>query len=257
MAEQVTAPIEAFTPAPADSGTSKIDMQKLFGKAILFVFPDVGWSVQKFVETATWARGLGFDTISPKIGEGTQAWYTVDAVKQQRAAVLAAGVGYAPFWYSVGPKFGIVTAECKMMQQYGTANGGVLISDMEVEWNGQVQAAKLFNELMRPWPGVLGVTTWADPAYQNWDSVIAEIAPCTNLWIPQRYDNWLASQVLPPEASIVQPAVDLSQEFGPNNVTSQVLRIAAAGGSAWLWDNAFAADNPGLARQLTSILHRG
>lgn len=248
----------AVTTEPSSpQGKTAEDMQKLFGKAVLFVFPDVSWSVSRFAGMAAAAKSLGFDTVSPKIGEGTQAWYSLEAVKEQRTAVLAAGCGYAPFWYSVGPKFGIVAAEARMMQQYGDANDGILIADMEVEWNGQVAAAKQFESLFRPWNGVLGVTTWADPIYQNWLGVMAALAPAVNLWIPQRYDNWLASQGLPPEATIVQAAVDLSQEFGPNNVTSQVLRIAAAGGSAWIWDNAYAQANPGLARQLTSILHKG
>jgi hypothetical protein len=250
MAPTITAP------APFH-GTSAADMQKLFGRAVLFVFPDVGWSVKQFAGMASAAKALGFDTISPKIGEGTQAWYSLDAVKQQRAAVLAAGCGYAPFWYSVGPKFGIVAAEARMMQQYGDANAGVIISDMETEWDGQVAAAEQFASIFRPWVGTLGVTTWADPIYQNWVGVMAALAPAVNVWIPQRYDNWLASQALPAEATIIQPAVDLSQEFGPNNVTSQVLRIASRGGTAWIWDNAFARANPGLARNLTAILHKG
>lgn len=238
-------------------GTTAEDMQKLFGKAICFVFPDVGWSVANFVTEAQFLHKLGFDTMSPKIGEAEQPWYSVQAVKDQRQACLDNGIGYAPFWYCDGPKFNIVPGECALLREYGDANAGIMIADMETEWNYQVGAARQFESEMRPWSGVLGVTTWADPAYQGWLGVIAAIAPAVNVWIPQRYNNWLANQSMPPEVTIVQPAVDMSLEFGANNVTSIVASIARAGGSAWIWDNVYAAGNQPLARNLCAILHKG
>jgi hypothetical protein len=241
-------------------GTTAADMQKLFGRAILFIFRTQTWTIADFQAAAQFARSLGFDTISPKRGEGTVKWYNTPAqLAEERKAVLGEGVGYAPFLYCDGPKFGLsfVPRECDVLKEMGDANDGAVVADMETEWDGQEEAATLFEEQMRPWPGVLGVTTWADPADQNWLGVAQALAPAVNLWIPQRYDNWLAAQVLPGEETIVQPALDLSQEFGPNAVASLANHVAAEGESAWIWEYVYAQQYPALVRQITSVLHAG
>jgi hypothetical protein len=230
--------------------SSAADMQTLFGKAILFVFRTQSWSPTDFANCAKFARSLGYDTISPKRGEGTQPWYSsVSVLQQERQAVLDEGCKFAPFWYCDGPKYGLgfIPRECDFLKQVGDTNDGNVIADMETEWNGQVTAAQIFNEQMRPWPGILGVTTWADPQYQNWLGVASNIAPCVNLWIPQRYDNWLASVSLPSEETIIQPALDLSQEFGPNNVLGLAKSYANEHLSGWIWEYVYAKDNPVLA----------
>jgi hypothetical protein len=126
---------------------------------------------------------------------------------------------------------------------------------MEAEWNGNVAAASAFCQNMRPWSGVLGITTWADPVQQDWLGVARAIAPCANLWIPQQYDNWLAAQAVPSEETIIQPGIDLSTEFGPNNVLALVKLIAGRHESAWFWEYVYAQENQNFVRTLTAILH--
>ena len=240
-------------------GTSAADMQRLFGKVILFVGVEAQhWTLSTFQGAAKLARSLGVDTISPKRCDGSIKWYdTAEQLHREREAVLAEGVGYAPFLYAYGPKFGDqqIRDECACLAEMASANDGCVIVDMETEWDGQVAAASLFESIMRPLPLVLGITTWADPTQQGWLGVAQALSPCANLWIPQQYDNWLANQPVPAEETILQPGVDLSSEFGPNDVLDIVKRIAARGQSAWLWDYNYAVRNQPFTRTLAAILH--
>lgn len=231
---------------------STSDPNALVGHTVLWVGAEAhGWGVSDFAAAARFARSLGFDTLSPKRADGSIKWYgTPEQLAAERAAVLAEGCGYLPFLYAYGPRFGEqqVRDECAVLQEMGTANAGAVMVDMEAEWNGADAAAALFESCMRPWPGVLYVTTWADPNVQNWDGVAAALAPCVNAWVPQRYNNWLAAQPALPEQTIIQPGVDLSQEFGANNPAT----IASGQETVWVWEYELAQSNPALARAIAT-----
>lgn len=233
-----------------------VDMNALLGRTVLWIGNECqGWSLPEFVRAAKLARMLGFDSICPKRANGEVRWYGTPAhLTEEREVVIAQGCGFIPFGYCYGPKFGArqIRDECAILREMAEANrdeqgNAVVQADMEAEWNGQVWAAQLFESIMRPWPGLLSVSTWADPNLQDWDGVALALAPCVNAWTPQRYTDWLAHQPLPPEETIVQPGVDMTGEFGVNHP----LIIAHGQPCVFAWEYQSALANPGLSNALT------
>jgi hypothetical protein len=239
---------EALAALPASNIPT--DPAKEVGPVVLFIDQNQSYSarIADLVNYAKFARAYGVDTIAPKRADGSERWYgTTQELAAERAAVLAEGVGYMPFAYCYGPKFGDqqVRAECDVLAEIMSVNNHCVCADLESEWNGQFAAGQLFEECMRPVPGLLYLTTFGDPRTMNFP--IRQIAPAVNAWLPQDYDNYLASLDSQEEGegmTVVQPALDLSGEFGPNNVPQIAAKMRAAGHkSIWLWDHAYAAGN--------------
>ncbi|HEX9036803.1 MAG TPA: LysM peptidoglycan-binding domain-containing protein [Ktedonobacterales bacterium] len=234
----------------------------LAGKVVLFIGVECArWSVMDFARAAKAARAMGVDTIAPKRLDGFIPWYATAAhLREERAAVLAEGCGYLPFAYCYGPRFGPqqIVEECKLLAQMMEANDGSVCADMETEWNGRAADAIHFATLMRPVPGFLYVTSWADPYQQNWSGVTRALAPCVNAWVPQQYNNWLAareSQLITLGASCIQPALDLTTEFGANDPLA-IARQARANGhtTIWLWEYQPALARQDYARQIAAVM---
>lgn len=225
-------------------------MQQLYGGNILWTGGETrDWSVADFGHLAQQARALGFDTICVKRADGGQRWYSSpDQLKQEAEAAAAEGCGYLPFSYCYGPRFSRandafpgeqqVRDECAILIELARAVPcHSSQADMEAEYNGAVKCAELFCSLMREASDItLSVSTWADPAIQNWEGVAAALAPCVNAWVVQRYTDWLSHQPLPAEETCVMPGVDLSQEFGQNHPAD----IAAGHPSVFVWYEGFA-----------------
>lgn len=256
--DPVTEAVQAAASVPTTQPDTSIpppDPSLEVGKIVLFVDQNESYhgNAANFAAIAQFAKSYGVDTISPKRADGEIKWYgTPEELAKEREAVLAEGVGYMPFTYCYGPRFGDnqVRGECAVLAEIMSVNNHAVCADLESEWNGQFAAASLFDECMRPVPGLLYLTTFGDPRTQN--SPIREWAPCVNAWVPQDYSNWLAS-LDGLDASvgmtIVQPALDLSQEFGNNNVVQIAAQMKARGHKTlWLWDHAFARNNPELLR---------
>ncbi len=222
------------------------------GKVVLFIGVECArWNVADFARAAKTARAMGVDTIAPKRLDGGIPWYaTTTHLREERAATLAEGCGYLPFAYCYGPRFGAkqIVEECRLLAEMMDANEGAVCADMETEWNGRAADAVHFATLMRPVSGFLYVTTWADPYQQNWSGVTRALAPCVNAWVPQQYTNWLAaneSQLIALGETCVQPALDLTTEFGANDPLALARQAHARGHSTiWLWEY-----QPALARQ--------
>lgn len=228
-------------------------MQQLYGGNILWTGGETrDWSVADFGHLAQQARALGFDTICVKRADGGQRWYaSPEQLTQEAEAAAAAGCGYLPFSYCYGPKFPRandafpgeqqVRDECAILIELARAVPcHSSQADMEAEYNGAVQCAELFCSLMREASDItLSVSTWADPAIQNWEGVAQALAPAVNAWVVQRYSDWLAHQPLPAEETCVMPGVDLSQEFGQNHPAA----IAAGQPSVFVWYEGFAFMN--------------
>ncbi len=232
------------------------------GKVVLFIGTECRtWSIQDFANAARNARAMGVDTISPKRLDGGIRWYgDVSRLREERAAVLAEGCGYLPFAYCYGPRFGDaqIADECRLLAEMMEANDGSVCADMEVEWNGRVAEAERFAALMRPVAGMLYLTSWADPLQQQWAEVTHVLAPCVNAWVPQQYTNWLAAQ----EASLValgetcvQPALDLTSEFGANDPFALAQQARTHGHTTlWLWEYQPALRNPNLTRSIAAAM---
>lgn len=225
---------------------------EIAGRVILFIGVECArWTPANFARAARAARAMGVDAIAPKRLDGSVPWYATRAhLREERAAVLAEGVGYIPFAYLYGPRLGPnqITEECRLLAEMMDANEGSACADLESEWNGRAEAATHFAELMRPITGFLYLTTWANPYQQNWTAVTHALAPCVNAWVPQQYTDWLAareSQLIGLGASCIQPALDLTNEFGANDPLALVRQARDRGHkSVWLWEY-----QPALAHQ--------
>lgn len=226
------------------------------GKIVLFVGVECkDWTPAQFGELATWAHAQGVDTIAPKRADGSIKWYG-DPVRlaAERAAVNAAGCGYLPFVYCYGPAFSTkqIDDECAVLAEIMAHNDGGVCADLEIEYDGQWGAGLRFSADMQSVPGLLFLTSWGDPRLQNFPT--GAIAPCVNAWVPQDYDNFLASceqQQISAGETIIFPALDLTQEFGPNNVVQLAAAAKARGHlSLWLWNAAVAQANPALLAQV-------
>jgi hypothetical protein len=201
------------------------------------------------------------DTIAPKRLDGGIPWYATAAhLREERAAVLTEGCGYLPFAYCYGSRFGSqqIAEECRLLAQMMEANDGSVCADMEIEWNGRAADAIHFATLMRPVPGFLYVTSWADPYQQNWSGVTRALAPCVNAWVPQQYNNWLAareSQLVALGETCIQPALDLTTEFGANDPLA-IARQARARGhdTIWLWEYQPALSHQDYVRQIAAVM---
>ncbi len=232
------------------------------GKVVLFIGTQCRtWGLEDFAKAARNARAMGVDTISPKRLDGGIRWYgDVGRLREERAAVLAEGCGYLPFAYCYGPRFGDaqIADECALLAEMMAANDGSVCADMEAEWNGHVADAERFAALMRPVAGLLYLTTWADPYQQDWAGVTRALAPCVDAWVPQQYDNWLAAQ----EAQLValgetciQPALDLTGEFGANDPFALAQQARARGHTTlWLWEYLPALRNPNMLRGIAAAM---
>lgn len=237
------------------------DMQRDFGRVVLFIGVEAQhWTVATFTAAAKAAKALGIDTLCPKRADGSIRWYgSPDELAAEYKAVEAEGVKYVPFGYCYGPKFGNqqIHDECAVLEEMARECGGLVVADMETEWDNQLAAARLFESIMRPVPCVLGVTTWADPAYMGWLGVAQAIAPCVNVWIPQQYNSWLAAQPVPAEETIVQPGIDLSNEFGANDVVAIARAAASRRESVWVWEYTYAQRYSSLMLEIARIMHAG
>ncbi len=247
----------------ADSVTANCaKATEVAGKVVLFIGVECRtWSIGDFARAARNARAMGVDSISPKRLDGGIRWYgDVARLREERAAVLAEGCGYLPFAYCYGPRFGDaqIADECHLLAEIMEANDGSVCADMEVEWNGRVAEAERFAALMRPVAGLLYLTSWADPRQQDWLGVTRALAPCVNAWVPQQYDNWLAAQEAQLVAlgeTCVQPALDLTGEFGANDPFALARQALARGHTTlWLWEYQPALRNPNLTRSIAAAM---
>jgi len=245
--------------------TTAAALTKLAGKVGLFLSPvySHGWSDTEFAQAAEIARHMGVDTLAFKVGDGSQQWYPNARIASIRKAILSGGCGAIPYVYNYGTHNGQwpitqVNAEVSLIKAAMDACDGMAMVDMELEYDGQVAAAERFEQLMRPVKGELWLTTWADPRQQYWSGVIEAIKDCVNCWVPQEYDAWLATQdgQFPSlGAGIIEPAFDLSSEFGPNDPLALAKQaLARHENTIWLWEYRLATGNPNLVRAIASAM---
>src|SRR5258708_6865471 len=223
------------------------------GRTVLFLGTEtVSWSFDQFVSAAHWARAHGVDSIAVKCADGPTVWYDSQGGVEllARRVRTEAGCGFVPYAYCYGWHNSNLTGELAALRRLMAVGEGCVCADLEAEFNGQVAWAQTFCDYMRQVPGLLYLTSWADPDQQNWDGVTEALAPCVNAWVPQQYNTWLAHQ----EAQLtrlgetcIQPALDLTQEFGTNDVLGIAIDAAAHGHTTvWLWQLASAQSQPGL-----------
>ena len=233
--------------------------------AMWFPVDSRNYDTQRHISVAQFLAAHHVDTACVKVADGTIRWYTSPAdVANLRQLYNQHGVGFIPFIYSYCDKFGAdqIAGTADLVKELWAAGLPVVQLDLEVEWNGKVAQAQELASLLRPVPGLLSVSTWADPVQQDWEAVARALAPAVNAWTPQEYTNYLAglmnAQYDPAVFTCLQPGIDLTQEFGANDQAS----IARAGllhghETFYLWHLEIAQQNPDLLDQLVGIIKAG
>ena len=177
------------------------------------------------------------DVAIVKVHDGENRWYPdIGWLQQLRQTYLNEHVGMVPFGYCYGPKFGDaqIYGEANVIKEICSALGAAetfYCADMEVEWNGNPAAVQTFIQALDGMALPLGVSTWADPIYQNWVENLNVLDPHVYCWMPQRYSSWLSDQPFQVTKPVV-PTVDLNNDFGPNNAVG----IAARTPQVTLWN---------------------
>jgi len=150
------------------------------------------WSLSQFQTAAHSAKALGITSLFVKIAEGGIRWYGgIGGWQRVLDTIKAEGIHAVPYTYCYGNGYGVIETEINILID-AMHYSGVVVADMEGEYNGQVGWAIQVCNALKPITGVFGVTTWADPNEQNWQGVITALAPCVNFWLPQVYTDNLA-----------------------------------------------------------------
>lgn len=233
------------------------DIAKATGRRLLFLGVDtINWSTGQFQDAAKFARAHGVDSLLIKCGEGTWTWYGgLSGWENIKKAIQAEGVGAIPYFYSKGNTLGGLSGEIEIYKAYMQADGIVCV-DCEIEWNGDVASAQALATALKPVPGMLMISTWADPSEQAWSDVIRALAPATDVFMPQQYNDYLAGfwqEFAQDGASFLIPTVNLDQSFGVNHPVTIAQSAASQGHPAisiWYYDLAIA--NPALVDQIAA-----
>jgi hypothetical protein len=188
------------------------------GTALFIGVESQNWTLSQFQAATNNARLLGITAVIVKIADGTTQWYSgIGGWSSVLAAIKAEGIMPIPYTYCYGDTFGGLSGEIAILKAV-MSTAGIVVADMEVQWNGQVGWAQTLAAQLSSAPGIFAVTTWADPNLQNWQGVIQALKPCVDFWLPQVYTDYLASVYLAQFAGLaVVPVLSLGTDFGPNN----------------------------------------
>lgn len=225
---------------------------KVTGQHLLFLGTStLSWTTAQFQEAAQFAKAHNIDNLLVKAVDGTNWWYDgIAGYRAIRDAIKAEGVGCIPYVYSYGNTYGYLNGEIGVLQALLEEPENVVVADMEQEWNGQGTWASTLCKALQG-KGAFLVSTWADPNLQNWQGVIQALNPCISAYMPQQYDNYLASCWQQFVGAPLQPTVDMTQDFGANDPVSIASAAHTQGCTAisvWYYETAVA--NPALLDQV-------
>ena len=155
----------------------------------IYLFTDTetaNWNRSQFDALAAFCKAHHINGVVLKIYEKTQGeWYSnLGGATTVIKWLQADGMEVMPFGYY----YGASNEELASIQLY-LARYGTYCMQMEAEWNGapQPQLTNLVTAI-KGHVGKLWVSTWADPATQNWLGVISALNPYVDTWLPQIYD---------------------------------------------------------------------
>jgi hypothetical protein len=227
------------------------DIEKVTGQHLLFLgVSTASWNIAQFQQAAQFAKAHGIDALIVKISDGTYRWYGgLSGYQAIKKTIQAEGVGVIPYTYSYGNKYNALDSEIDILIAY-MQDSGVVCADMEVEWNGQIGWGQHLCSRMQSQSGVFLVSTWADPSLQNWSSVLQALTPCVSAYMPQVYSNYLGS-FWREFGACLQPTLDMTQDFGPNDpiaLASAAYQQGCSAISIWYYETAVA--NPALLDQI-------
>lgn len=232
------------------------------------------WKDADFTGVAQFAKAHGITTLFIKVSEvGSRAgniWYEslaaggfsgIDHVKQ---LVEAQGVKFIPYTFPVGPYIDLVQniqkatdIAVQLLNRYG-----VVCLDVEgVAWEGQpgLDAGNYMASKLASVPGKLWLSMPADYANNNQNGAMQALSRATNVWMPMAYNDKLTSDYKSQieqinSSACIQPTLDLSQEFGANDVLANAKKIKADGCLAVsLWYEQFAQQNTTLVDEIVQL----
>ena len=178
------------------------------------------WTLADFQQAAKSARALGVTSLLIKIADGGNLWYgSLGGWQKVLSSVQQAGMKAVPYTYCYGDFYGAIQSEIAILTS-AMQQCGIVVGDLEVEYNGHADWAQRLCTALKPVPGLFAVTSWADPVQQNWTGVLTALAPCVNCWLPQVYTDWLATVYkaqYAPYGLPCYPVVDLGTDMGPND----------------------------------------
>lgn len=227
------------------------------------------WNDSQFTAVAQFAKQHGISSLLIKVSEvGSGAgdlWYGgLSGIDHIKSLIEAQGIKFIPYTFPVGPYIDLVTniqkatdIAVQLLNRYG-----VVCLDVEgAPWEGQpgLDAGNYMASKLASVPGKLWLSMPADYANNNQNGAMQALSPATNVWMPMSYNDKLTGlykqqiQQINSDACI-QPTLDLSQEFGANNVLANAQKIKADGCLAVsLWYEGFATQNTALVNEIVQL----
>jgi hypothetical protein len=233
------------------------DDAALTGPVALFLGVETAnWNVQQFTVAANFAKQHGVTTLFVKVSEvGSRAgdiWYGGmggwDVIYQEMQQIL----NIIPYAFVFGDQD--IAKEVDIARQFLNKYQKYCLDMEGGRWGTSDAAAraKQFADAVTPLPGKLWVSCPADPVRNNQLPFLQAMSPAVNIYMPMVYSDNLAQawqsdfKQVNPQACL-QPTLDLSQEFGSNNVLNIVKQMKNNSILAIsLWEYGFATSNPGL-----------
>lgn len=240
------------------------------GPVSLFVGADsANWNTGQFATLAEFARSHKVSTLIIKAFQwgGTAGqdhdglWYGgmsgIDAIYQTVRSKDINVLFYGFLWGDPGNVAGDIRDATAILNKYGN-----VCLDMEgANWTGNQgasMAAQIGNAL-KALPGKVWLSYPADFADHNQSGFVQAMSPAVNVFMPMAYSDHLVScyrsQILAINSqACIQPTLDLSTEFGPNDVASNTRKMMADGCPAIsFWYEGFARQNPTLLDQVMPV----
>lgn len=216
------------------------------------------WALSDFIVVARDAKALGISCLLIKIADGGNLWY--DAVGGWQAvlsAISQQGMRAVPYTYCYGNLYGAIQTEVNILIQ-AMRVCGIVVADMEQEFNGQTSWASAICTALKPVAGTFGVTSWANPDEQNWTGVLQAIVPCTDFFLPQVYTDYLAGRYQSQYSAYgipVYPTLYLGTDLGPNNLLQNAQNAHSP--TIALWEYQSLSTYASIVSQIVSLVNGG
>lgn len=156
-------------------------------KALFTGVETYNWTTEQFQQALQRMQRLGIDTWMLKIADGMNIWYGGLQKAVQLVKTLDKEIHVIPYGYSYGGTS--LTYELTIAKECMLDIGYYLL-DCETEWNGHIDY--LESTLSRLGTSNYGITSWADPALQQWQGLLQALVHTNVLLLPQVYTQYLA-----------------------------------------------------------------
>ena len=145
---------------PCEGSKEGKEMIDQLGAIPLFLGVETAtWGLSDFANAATKAKALGVTSLLVKVADGGNRWYeSIGGYLPVLGAIKTAGVSAVAYTYSYGDKFGAMKTEIALLSEI-MQRTGIVVADMEVEWNGHAAWATQMCAALKPVSGLFGVTT--------------------------------------------------------------------------------------------------